>query len=170
MLKRFSRILCCLLALALLFANCAFAAAEGAIPGYVTANTMKVYQYPSPLSKCLGTMTYGEDVQVLAMKDDWLKVQNHEGEIGYCENGSLSRKNPALNLYGYVKETGAYVYAKPGLGWKVIARVEMGDELHVVGMTKDGNWLRVKNGSRYGYVLTDLMSKTPTWLGLINKK
>ena len=54
------------------------------------------------------------------------------------------------------------------LGWKVIARVEMGDELHVVGMTKDKTWLRVKRGSSYGYVLTDLMSKTPTWKGLIS--
>lgn len=168
MLKRFSRILCCLLALALLFANCAFAAAENAIPGYVTANTMKVYQYPSPLSKLLGTMSYGEAVKVLATKDNWLKVQNREGEIGYCETGGLSKKNPALDLYGYVKETGAYVYAKPGLGWKVIAKVEMGDELHVVGMTKDKTWLRVKNGSKYGYVLTDLVSKTPTWKGLIS--
>ena len=167
MLKRFYRILCCLLALALLFANCAFAAAEGALPGYVTANTMKVYQYPSPLSKLLGTMTYGEAVKVLDMKDGWLKVQNREGDIGYCETGSLSQKNPALDMYGYVKETGAYVYAKPGMGWKVIAKVEMGDELHVVGMTKDKTWLRVKNGSKYGYVLTDLVSKTPTWKGLI---
>ena len=66
-------------------------------------------------------------------------------------------------MYGYVKETGAYVYAKPGFGWKVITKADMGDELHVVGMTKDKQWLRVKNGSKYGYVETDLISKTPTW-------
>ena len=47
----------------------AFASAEAgtAIPGYVTKNTMKVYQYPSPLSKKLGTMSYGEDVLVLSV-------------------------------------------------------------------------------------------------------
>lgn len=169
MLKRFYRFLCCLLALALLSASCAFAAAEGAIPGYVTANTMKVYQYPSPLSKCLGTMSYGEGVLVLAVQDGWMRVQNTDGDIGYCETGSLSKKNPALDMYGYVKETGAYVYAKPGYGFKVIAKVEMGDELHVVGMTGDGQWLRLKNGSRYGYIPTEQVSKTPTWLGLIDK-
>jgi len=131
--------------------------------GYVTANTMKVYRYPSPLSKCLGTMSYGEDVNVLAWQDGWMKVQNHKGQIGYCAYGGLSRENPAMEVYGYVKEAGAYVYAKPGLGYKIIADVSMGDELKVVGMTKDKTWLRVQNGSKYGYVLKDLISKTPIW-------
>lgn len=170
MMKRFYRILSLSLALMLLLcALPAFASsASGGIPGYVTANTMKVYQYPNPFSKLLGTMTYGEAVLVLAAQDGWLKLKNVDGEIGYCEAGGLSKKNPALNMYGYVKETGAYVYAKPGIGFKTIAKVTMGDELHVVGMTKDKVWLRVKNGSKYGYVLTELVSKTPTWKGLIS--
>lgn len=166
MLKCFYRFLCCLLALALLFANCAFAAAENAITGYVTANTMKVYQYPNPLSKLLGTMSYGEDVLVLAVENGWMKVQNSKGKIGFCKTGSLSRKNPnKLDMFGYVKESGAYVYAKPGLGFKVTGSAEMGDELHVVAMTGDKNWLRVENNGKYGYVQTELMSKTPTWPG-----
>ena len=165
MKKHVFRILICVLTLAL-FASIpgAFAASTANVTrGYVTANTMKVYQYPSPLSKCLGTMSYGEDVNVLAWQDGWMKVQNHKGQIGYCEYGGLSRTNPAMEVFGYVKEAGAYVYAKPGLGYKIIADVSMGDELKVVGMTKDKVWLRVQNGSKYGYVLTQLMSKTPIW-------
>lgn len=165
MKKRFIQLLGCILVLALLFSSPgAFAASTANVTrGYVTANTMKVYQYPSPLSKSLGTMSYGEDVSVLAWQDGWMKVQNHKGQIGYCEMGGLSRTNPAMEVFGYVKETGAYVYAKPGLGYKTIARVSLGDELKVVGMTKDKAWLRVQNGKKFGYVLTDLMSKTPIW-------
>jgi uncharacterized protein YgiM (DUF1202 family) len=151
--------------LALLFSvPGAFAASTAnVIRGYVTANTMPVYQYPNPLSKLLGTMSYGEDVSVLAWQDGWMKLQNHKGQIGYCEIGSLSRNNPAFEIFGYVREAGAYVYSKPSPEYKVIAKVTMGDELKVVGMTKDKNWLRVQNGSKYGYVLRELMSKTPIW-------
>lgn len=165
MKRRLFRISACFLMFILLFSiSGAFADSTANVTrGYVTANTMKVYQYPSPLSKCLGTMSYGEDVTVLSLKEGWMKVQNDKGEIGYCETGSLSKKNPVLDMFGYVKETGAYIHAKPGFGWKVIARADMGDELHVVGMTKDKQWLRVKNGNTYGYVLTELVSKTPTW-------
>lgn len=165
MKKHLIRIFSFILTLALLFTiPGAFAASTAnGIPGYVIANTMPVYQYPSPLSKTLGVMSYGEDVNVLAWQDGWMKVQNHKGQIGYCKYGGLSRVNPAMEIYGYVKEAGAYVYAKPGEGYKVIASVTMGDELKVVGMTRDKTWLRVRNGSKFGYVLTDLMSKTPIW-------
>lgn len=165
MKKHLFRTAVCVLTLALLFTiPCAFAASTAnGIPGYVTANTMPVYQYPSPLSKTLGIMSYGEDVNVLAWQDGWMKLQNHKGQIGYCEYGGLSRVNPTMEVFGYVKETGAYVYAKPGLGYKIIADVSMGTELKVVGMTKDKTWLRVQNGGNYGYVLTGLMSKTPIW-------
>lgn len=165
MKKQFFRTAVFILTLALLTSvPGAFAASTAnAARGYVTANTMPVYQYPSRLSKTLGIMSYGEDVNVLSWQDGWMKVQNHKGEIGYCEYGGLSRTNPAMEVFGYAKETGAYVYAKPGLGYKIIADVSMGDELQIVGMTKDKTWLRVQNGSKYGYVLTKLMSKTPIW-------
>lgn len=166
MKKHLIQTLGCILVLALLFSvpgAFAASAAENAIPGYVTANTMMVYQVPNPFSKCLGTMSYGEDVSVLGWQDGWFKVQNKKGQIGYCEIGGLSRNDPSFEVYGYVKEAGAYVYSKPNPEYKVIATVTMGDELKVVGITKDKKWLRVQNGSKYGYVLTDLMSKTPIW-------
>lgn len=165
MKKHLYRTAVCVLTLALLICvPGAFAASTAnVIRGYVTANTMPVYQYPSLLSKTLGVMSYGEDVNVLAWQDGWMKLQNHKGQIGYCPYGGLSQSNPAMEVYGYVKEAGAYVYAKPAPGYKVIASVSMGDELKVVGMTRDKTWLRVQNGSKYGYVLTELMSKTPIW-------
>jgi uncharacterized protein YgiM (DUF1202 family) len=165
MKKQLFRTAVCILTLALLFSvPGAFAASTANVTrGYVTANTMPVYQYPNPFSKLLGTMSYGEDVNVLAWQDGWMKLQNHKGQIGYCEIGSLSRNNPAMEVFGYVKEAGAYVYSKPSPEYKVIAKVTMGDELKVVGMTQDKTWLRVQNGSKYGYVLRELMSKTPIW-------
>lgn len=134
-----------------------------ATKGYVIENTMDVYQYPSILSKLLGTMSFGEDVRVLSWQDGWIRVQNHKGKIGYCPYGSLSRKDPCtLDMFGYVKEAGVHVYAKPGAGYKIIDSLEMGDRLRVVGMTKDKEWLRVYSGKRFGYVQKELMSKTPT--------
>lgn len=166
MMKRCSKLLLCLLTMTLLFSvSGAFAASNAAKPirAYVVTDTMSVYQYPNLLSKTLGVMSYGEDVNVLAWRGDWLRVQNRKGKIGYCKVGSLSTENPAIEVYGYVKEVGAYVYAKPSLTSKTIATVTFGDELNVVGMTKDKTWLRIKNGSKYGYILTDLVSKVPVW-------
>lgn len=166
MKKRFVKLLAVSLALTLLFsANGAFAASaeKNKIHAYVVADTMKVYQYPSPLSKLLGVMSYGEDVMVLAWKDGWMRVQNRKGQIGYCEIGSLSQNDPRIEVFGYVKESGAYVYSKPSFGYKIIAKVSMGDELKVVGMTRDKAWLRVQNGEKFGYVRADLVSKSTIW-------
>lgn len=167
MIRKTKRMICCLLAIALLTALLP-ASAESAggrkIKAYVIANTMKVYQYPNPLSELLGVMSYGEGVRVLAWQDGWFRVQNTKGKIGYCEYGGLGLQNPnRLNMFAYVKETGAFVYAKPISGAKAIAIASMGDELHVVGMTADKQWLRVQSGAKYGYVQTDQMSKTPLW-------
>lgn len=148
----------------LAFVPCTHAASvqDIATKGYVCANTMKVYQYPSILSKLLGTMSYGEDVYVLDWQDGWMRIRNHKGQIGFCQYGGLSRKDTnTLDMYGYVKETGAYVYSKPDSAYRIIASVPMGDRLKVVGMTRDQKWLRVQNGSRFGYVQTEMMSKTP---------
>lgn len=167
MMRKTKRMICCLLAIALLTAllpASAESAGDRKIKAYVTHNTMKVYQYPNPLSELLGVMSYGEGVRVLAWQDGWIRVQNSKGKIGYCEYGALSVRNPnRLNMYAYVKEAGAFVYAKPISSAKVIAAAVMGDELHVVAMTADKQWLRVQNGTKYGYVQTDQMSKTPMW-------
>jgi len=167
MKQNMHRIIAALLTLFLLTAALpGYAAIYESDTGYqafVVANTMEVFQYPHTLSKLLGTMSFGEDVRVMAWQDAWIKVKNHKGDIGYCERGSLSITNPCtLNMSGYVEESGAYVYAKPGSGFKMIAAMPMGAELKVVGMTGDKQWLRVQNGSKYGYVKTALMSKTPT--------
>lgn len=130
---------------------------------YVVKNTMKVYKSPSVLSPEMGTMSYGEDVRVLAWKDSWIRVQNHKGQIGYCEFGGLSTRNPnSLNIDAYVKESGAYVFAKPGTGYKTLGAVTMGKRLTALAMTPDKRWVRVSNGTRIGYIQSDALSKTPT--------
>lgn len=161
------RILSCILLCALLLtalpAQAASHSGTGSYQTYVIKNTMPVYQYPSPLSRLMGTMSYGEGVKVLAWQDNWIRVQNSKGQIGYCEFGGLSTKNPnTLNMKGYVKESGAFVFSKPATGYKAIAAVPMGTQLNAVAMTPDKKWVRVRNGSRYGYVQASLLSKTPT--------
>lgn len=155
------RIFCAVLALGMLL-SLAVSIAEGYLT-YVVTNTMKVYKYPNQLSRVMGTMSYGEDVHVLTWKDGWLKVQNDKGQIGYCEFGGLSTRNPNnLNIDAYVKEAGAYVFAKPGTGYKSIGAVTMGQQLDALAMTPDDEWVRVSNGKRIGYIQADKLSKTPT--------
>ena len=158
---KLKRILTLLLALLMLLSMAA-ACAEGYLT-YVVDNTMKVYKYPNLLSRVMGTMSYGEDVRVLSWKDGWLKVQNDRGQIGYCPFGGLSTANPNnLNSDAYVKEAGAYVFAKPGTNFKSIGTVTMGQRLDALAMTPDEEWVRVSNGRRIGYIQADKLSKTPT--------
>lgn len=154
------RILGAAIALIMLF-SLAAAAAEGYLT-YVVDNTMKVYKSPTPLSRVMGVMSYGEDVRVLGWKNSWLRVQNDKGQIGYCEFGGLSTRNPnKLNIDAYVKEAGAHVYAKPGTGYKAIGTAAMGQKLKALAMTPDEKWVRVSNGKRIGYIQADKLSKTP---------
>lgn len=163
------RILTAVLALLMLL-SLAAASADGYLT-YVVDNTMKVYKYPNQLSRVMGTMSYGENVRVLSWKDGWLRVRNDKGQIGYCPFGGLSTANPNnLNIDAYVKEAGAYVFSKPGTGYKSIGTVTMGQRLKALAMTPDEEWVRVSNGRRIGYIQSDKLSKTPTAVhGTLNR-
>ena len=126
---------------------------------YISANTLVAYSSPSTSSKNLGTMSYGERMTLLGVDGSWAKIQNSSGAVGYCKLEGLTIENPnSLNTIIYVTETGAKLYAKPTTSATVLGTLKQNAKYTAVAMTTDKVWLRLKNGSSYGYLLTDYAS------------
>ena len=126
---------------------------------YISANTLVAYSSPSTSSKNLGTMSYGESMILLGVDGSWAKIQNSSGAVGYCKLDGLTIENPnSLNTTIYVTETGAKLYAKPTTSATVLGTLKQNAKYTAVAMTTDKVWLRLKNGSSYGYLLTDYAS------------
>ena len=126
---------------------------------YISANTLVAYSSPSTSSKNLGTMSYGESMTLLGVDGSWAKIQNSSGAVGYCKLDGLTIENPnSLNTTIYVTETGAKLYAKPTTSATVLGTLKQNAKYTAVAMTTDKVWLRLKNGSSYGYLLTDYAS------------
>ena len=127
---------------------------------YVGSNTLPVYASASTSSKKLGTMSYGESMTLVALHSEtWAQVRNSSGAVGYCKIEGLTIENPnSLNATIYVTETGAKLYAKPTTSATVLGTLKQNAKYTAVAMTTDKVWLRLKNGSSYGYLLTDYAS------------
>ncbi|MGN0185429.1 MAG: SH3 domain-containing protein [Aristaeellaceae bacterium] len=127
---------------------------------YVGSNTLPVYASASTSSKLLGTMSYGESMTLVALHSNtWAQVRNSSGAVGYCKLDGLTIENPnSLNTTIYVTETGAKLYAKPTTSATVLGTLKQNAKYTAVAMTTDKVWLRLKNGSSYGYLLTDYAS------------
>ena len=126
---------------------------------YISANTLVAYSSPSTSSKNLGTMSYGERMTLLGVDGSWAKIQNSSGAVGYFKLEGLTIENPnSLNTTIYVTETGAKLYAKPTTSATVLGTLKQNAKYTAVAMTTDKVWLRLKNGSSYGYLLTDYAS------------
>lgn len=164
MLKYFKRILAACMAMLMLF-SMAGAAAEGFEANtkvYIIKNIHKAYQRKNTSSKVLGVMTYGERMTMLSFSGEWVKIKNSKGQVGYCKLNGLSSQNPNnLNETVYAKESKTPVYHKASASYKKLKTVKQNAKLNVVAKTPDGKWYRVKNGSSYGYVRTENVSKEP---------
>ena len=127
---------------------------------YVGSNTLPVYASASTSSKKLGTMSYGESMTLVALHSEtWAQVRNSSGAVGYCKIEGLTIENPnSLNATIYVTETGAKLYSKPTTSATVLGTLKQNAKYTAVAMTTDKVWLRLKNGSSYGYLLTDYAS------------
>lgn len=120
---------------------------------YVTSNTLKVYNKVSTSGKVLGTMSFGESMTCMATSDDWAAVKNSAGKIGYCKISGLSTANPNnINAKAYITASNVPVYRKPDTGAGVMMKLKKNSSYTAVGITRDGSWVRLKNGKYYGYV------------------
>lgn len=128
---------------------------------YITANNLKVLERPSSSAKNLGTMAYGQSLTCIAVDGDWARVENADGETGYCKAEYLSRENPnTLNEKIYIRENGVEVYRRPTTSAGVMMTLNQNDSYTCVAVTEDGDWVRLKNGKYYGYVKSKYISGT----------
>ena len=155
------KLLALLLSLCLLLTLLPAAAQAATYTVYVVSNTLKVYSRISTASSVLGTMAYGESMTCLATNSGWAAVKNSKGAIGYCKISSLSNVNPnTLNQKAYINADGVPVYRRPETSSAVMMKLKRNASYTAVAMTKDGNWVRLKNGNYYGYVQTKYLSKS----------
>lgn len=135
-------------------------APSGSTTVYICANTLKVYQKASSSSKLLGTLSYGDKMKLVSLDDDWAKIENPAGDVGYCKFSGLTTKNPnTLDERRYLNRDGVKIYAKPDTDAKQLASGGLNDRITVVSVTPDGDWLRIEHGSSYGFVQTKYVSK-----------
>ena len=155
------RTLCALILLLALSAGVSVRAATS-VQAYVRENTLTVHQSPDPHSKALGTMSYGEELEVTAWKRGWARVRNGRGAMGYCALSALTRENPnTLDADGYVRKNGGCLFTKPGTNYRLIAVLSPGTKLHVIAMTPDRKWVRARYGKKIGYIHTGELSRAP---------
>ena len=119
---------------------------------YVICNKLPVFAKASSSGQSIATMTYGESITLVAVDDDWAKVKNSKGEIGYCKADYLSAANPNILNVKTATKGKTPVYDMPDDDSKVIHTCKKGSRVTVVAQTRDGDWYRVKNGSKYGYI------------------
>ncbi len=120
---------------------------------YIISNTLPVYASANNASKQLGTMAYGESMGLMEVSGAWAKVMNDKGAIGYCAAEGISAENPnVLNLEVFAAESGVKVYSKPNASTAVVKNAALNEKFIAVSITLDGEWLRVKSGSGYGYI------------------
>ena len=122
---------------------------------YVICNTLPVFSKASSSGKSIATMTYGESITVVSVNDDWATIKNTKGETGYCKVNYLSAANPNILNVKTATKGKTPVYDMPDDDSKVIYTCKKGSRVTVVGQTRDGDWYRVKNGSKYGYIEAD---------------
>ena len=122
-------------------------------PVYIISNTLKAYDRADTGGKKLGTMSFGEKMTLLAAQDEWARIKNSSGAVGYCKLSGLSTENPCtLDQTVYSAANGVKVYKRPSTSSGVMMQLKKNAAFTCVGVTADGAWARLKNGKKYGYV------------------
>ncbi len=129
---------------------------------YVISSTLPVYASASSSAKLLGTMVLGESMTLLSLEDDgWAQVRNSAGAVGYCKLAGLSTEDPnTLNMTVYITEDGARLFARPQTSAQVLGTLKRNAKYTAVAISADNAWVRLKNGSKYGFIQSEYLSTT----------
>ena len=129
---------------------------------YISATTLAVYASTSTSSKSLGTMSFGESLTCTGTNSTWARVVNSSGAVGYCKLSGITDTNPnSYNVTMYAQSSGVKVYKKASTSSSVITTVGLNAKVTGVAINADKTWIRLKNGSEYGYVQAGYFSTTP---------
>lgn len=128
---------------------------------YIASTTLVCYQETSASSKSLGTMSFGESLTCTGTGDGWARVKNSAGKIGYCKLSGLSDTDP--NRYSvtmYAQASGVKVYEKATTSSDALTTLNLNAKVTAVAYSSDKSWLRLKNGSSYGYAQAKYFAST----------
>lgn len=129
---------------------------------YVRDTNLNCYASNNSTSKLLGSVSFGEELTCTGQGNGWARVMNASGNVGYCLQSGLTSENP--NTYSadlYTQTSGVRVYQKANAASKVLATLSANVKLTGVALSQDKSWVRLKNGSAFGYAQASDLSLTP---------
>lgn len=133
---------------------------------YVTAASAKLYKKADEASRRMGTVTFGDQVNVTATQGEWAQVKSAKGSTAYCRLSDLSAANPnVLNKTMYAQLQRVPVYKNPTKRSGRVKNLKKGDTITMVAITSDGVWSRVTDGAKYGFVPTVYLDDAPQATG-----
>lgn len=153
-------ILCLLLALCLTMLP--ISALADSFQAVVTSTSMVVRSGPTVDDSRIGTLKKGTTVTVLSHKNGIAFIE-YKGKRGYARVSDMTRlstetttEEKSLSGLGKVTASSLTVYASADKSSKTLGTLKKGATITVLA-TK-GDWARVENGSRTGYVLKSGLS------------
>lgn len=138
----------------------------------VISTTARVFTKADDSSKVIATVKKGYKVTVTAidLSGKWAKVRNGS-KVGFMKMGVLkvtddvvsaepvtTEEKASIAKTMYINKDGVKIFSKMNKSSKVIATVKKGYSLTVTATS--GEWAKVKNGSKVGYVLLSRLSET----------
>lgn len=105
--------------------------------------TVNLRERPALNSEVLWKLSQGYPLQVVDKKDDWLRVQDFEGDQGW-----IARSVTASTPHHVVKVKTANLRKGPGTKYALVGQARYGDVLRTV--RRQGDWVVVRHPSGKG--------------------
>lgn len=143
---------------------------------YVTATKLNVRSEPNTACEILGSLTYGDAVEILGVENGWCRI-SYLGELAYISAEYVSPSQPATTTTAsttrkktttttlppqtvlYVTGTKLNVRSQPNTSSEILGTLEQG--MAVVIYATEGNWYRIDFNGKTGYISADYVSQTP---------
>lgn len=124
---------------------------------YVKSTDAKFYRRPADSANAKA-IAINTAVTVIAITPDekWCRVESGD-KTGYIKAAHLAASKSETSAKAYVTDNFIKVYKSASRSASVIAYSGYGMKLNCVEI--DGEWIKVKNGSKYGWIRADGISK-----------
>lgn len=140
---------------------------DQAITAAVSADSVTIYLTASESAEALGTLMWGEQVNVLSVTDGWAYVERN-GKFGFCKKSALTKTDadPDASPTGYKKAKfnatvvfpDAKVYETASTSSRA-KKIKLGKEVKVTSYSRNLEWACVTNGKTRGFIPVKHLSK-----------
>lgn len=140
---------------------------DQAVKAVVSAESVTVYSLASDSSEVLGTLMWGEQVNVLSVKGNWAYVERN-GKTGFCLKSALTKSeadpDEAPSNYKKANFTATVVYPdarayETASTSSRSAKLKLGQEVKVTAYSKGLEWASVTNGKSRAFVPVKHLSR-----------